>query len=285
MDMIEFQGAMYLEDLVLENMMYENFDEEHIAPILEGKIKEMGSSIITKIKNLWNKIKEWFKKVFATIKNFFMNNKKLIITYKKQIPEKMRNCDKEIKIHNWEDPKTAMVGCVELCTIIYDKGTDAYNDKDELLKAIGAKDAKELVNLAKEEFMGKVKAETKKISSLNPDRAMSYVLDEKVFLDEMQKAKIVIDNEFKDVLQVLQAEAKAAGKDDRKDANKIANVFQFAVNMKTKVLNTALACIKRGAAENRAAILKALNKGGSDADKEEPANESYMFYDEDLYKF
>ena len=69
MDMIEFQGAMYLEDLVLENMMYENFDEEHIAPILEGKLKEMGNNIVTKIKNLWNKIKEWFKKVFATIKN------------------------------------------------------------------------------------------------------------------------------------------------------------------------------------------------------------------------
>ena len=287
MDMIEFQGAMYLEDLVLENMMYENFDEEHIAPILEGKLKEMGSTVVTKIKNLWNKIKEWFKKVFATIKNFFMNNKKLILTYQNQIPEKMRNCDKEMKMHDWQDPKSAMVGCVEYCELIYDKGTEAYNDKDELLKAIGAKDAKELVNLAKEEFMGKKKAENRKISSLNPERAMSYVLDEKIFLDQMQRSKVIIDNDFKEVLQVLQAEAKAAAKDDKKDANKIANVFQFAVNMKTKVLNAALACIKRGAAENRAAILKALNKGGNDADKkeEEPANESYMFYDEDLYKF
>ena len=212
------------------------------------------------------------------------NNKKLILNYKNQIPEKMRSCDKEMKMHDWQDPKSAMVGSVEMCEIIYDKGTEAYNDKDELLKAVGAKDAKELVNLAKEEFMGKAKAETRKISSLNPDRAMSYVLDEKIFLDEMQRSKIIIDNEFKEVLQVLQSETKAAGKDDKKDANKIANVFQFAVNLKTKVLNTALACIKRGAAENRAAILKALNKGDSDSDKE-PTNESYMFYDEDLYKF
>ncbi len=284
MDFIEFQGAMYLEDLVLENMMYENFDEERIAPILEGKLREMGGSVVQKIKNLWERIKEWFKRIFATIKNFFTENRKLVANYKGQIPERMKNCDKEIKMHDWQHPNNAMADAVELAQIIYDKGTDAYSDKDELLKAIGVKDVKEMVELAKEAFMGKVKAETRKVSSLNPEIAMSYLYDEKIFLDHMQKQKIDMDNKFKEVLQVLQAEAKDADKDNKKDANKVASVFQFAVNMKTKVLNTAIACIKRGASENRSAILKALGKGG-DAKQEEPTNESYLFYDEDLYKF
>ena len=287
MELIELEGAIYLEDLVLENMMYENFDEEQIAPILEGKMKEMGGNLVAKIQNLWTRIKEWFKKMFETIKNFFMSNKKLVLKYQNVIPEKMRNCDKEMKLHDWQDPAKASDEAEELCNHIYDQGTDYYNDKDALLKAIGVEDAKKIVELTKEMYMGKAKAETRKVSSLNPDVAMDYVLNEKIFLDLLKQTKIEMDNKFKEVLSEIQdaAKDKESGKSERKDARKIANVFQFAVNMKTKVLNTAIACVKKGSHENRAAILKALNKGGNDEDKEAVGESYNLFYNEDLYKF
>ena len=39
-EMLEFQAANYLEDLVLENMMYDEFDEEKIQNLMEAAKEE-----------------------------------------------------------------------------------------------------------------------------------------------------------------------------------------------------------------------------------------------------
>lgn len=47
-EVIELQSAMYLEDLVLENMMYDDFNEEEISSVMENTMKERASELAKK---------------------------------------------------------------------------------------------------------------------------------------------------------------------------------------------------------------------------------------------
>ena len=147
MDLIEYQGAMHLEDLVLENMMYENFDTEEIAPVIEATMKESAGNLWQKVKNLWEKIKAWFKKMFAAIKNFFMSNNKLLAKYEGQIAKRIKACDVEVNCHEWNDPTDAINDSYELLNLVKLEAEEKYKSKDDLLKAIHVKDKKEIVGI------------------------------------------------------------------------------------------------------------------------------------------
>ena len=54
---IEFQAASYLEDLVLENMMYESFDEESMREVLTESIGERVQGIVGRLHAAWKRIK------------------------------------------------------------------------------------------------------------------------------------------------------------------------------------------------------------------------------------
>ena len=58
-DMIEWQTACYMEDLVLEQMMYEDFNEEKIETLIEGTLKERLVKGTLKIKDFIDDFSEW----------------------------------------------------------------------------------------------------------------------------------------------------------------------------------------------------------------------------------
>lgn len=271
MDLIEYQGAVHLEDLVLENMMYENFDTEEIAPIIEATMKERAESLWKKVKDLWEKIKAWFKKMFAAIKNFFMSNNKLLAKYEGQIAKRMKACDVEVNCHEWNDPTDAINDSYELLNLLKLEAAENYKSKDDLLKAIHVKDKKEIVGIIKKFFMSE-KAAKRKISSMDAGVVEKYVSSEKYLLDNLNKERARIDLEFKNCLDDLKADRKSAEGDEKKDLNKMVNTFQFGINLKTAMINAMVACLKKGAGECRAIILKAVGNTSTPADDEEPAN-------------
>lgn len=271
MDLIEYQGAMHLEDLVLENMMYENFDSEALAPVIEAAMKERAQGLWQKIKNLWEKIKAWFKKMFAAIKNFFMNNNKLLAKYEGQIGKRIKACDKEVKCHEWNDPTDAINDSYELLNLLKLEAREKYTSKEDLLKAIHVKDKKEIVGIVKKMFMSE-KSEVRKISSMDAGVIEKYVSSEKYLLDNLNKERARIDLEFKSCLDDLKADRKSAEKEDKKDLNKMVNTFQFGINLKTAMINAMVACLKKGAGECRSIILKAVGNTGTPEDDDEPAN-------------
>ena len=116
------------------------------------------------------------------------------------------------------------------------------------------------------------KAAKRKISSMDARVVEKYVSSEKYLLDNLNKERARIDLEFKNCLDDLKADRKSAEGDEKKDLNKMVSTFQFGINLKTAMINAMVACLKKGAGECRAIILKAVGNTSTPADDEEPAN-------------
>ena len=75
---IEMRSTFYMEDLVFEAMMYDNFDEEEIGSLLEAAKEGRGEQIKERLRSIWNKIKEWLKAIIDAIRKFFISCKNAV---------------------------------------------------------------------------------------------------------------------------------------------------------------------------------------------------------------
>ena len=137
-ELIEFQAASYLEDLVLENMMYEDFDEEKIQATLEAAKEEKKEGLGQKIKNLWQRIKEWFAKAIKTIAVHFQSGETLVIKYKKDIPKALQQSTAKVKCKAFRDPDKCMATIIGLVGDL--KVRTGGRTKETILKMVGVSD-------------------------------------------------------------------------------------------------------------------------------------------------
>ena len=77
-EIIEIKSTFYMEDLVLEAMMYDDFNEENIGILLEEMQEERKKTISESLRNTWNKIVEWVKGIKKALINFFKSCKKAL---------------------------------------------------------------------------------------------------------------------------------------------------------------------------------------------------------------
>lgn len=258
-EMLEFQAANYLEDLVLENMMYDEFDEEKIQNLMEAAKEEKKEGLGQKIKNLWQKIKEWFARAFRTIATHFQSGETLVAKYRKQIPQAMKQSNAKIKAKPFGDPDAAvsqvqaMVGRLKV----------VGKSKEQILGLVGLSDkngAKEKVN--KLFFTGD--ATEKPINGLKPDEVMNWAGNKKIFVDALKNCQKNMDGEFKQMLADIN---KGDGQNKAEDA---AN-FQFGIGIANALLSQSIVCVKQVSNICTAIIRKALS-GKYDPDKEEPVD-------------
>ena len=94
---IELQAAWYLEELVIESMMYDDFEEERIASVMEGALKEKAGKAAEYIKKKWQQIKEWFASTFKAIANHFKSGETLVRQNGKKIDEGMKRSHLKVK--------------------------------------------------------------------------------------------------------------------------------------------------------------------------------------------
>ena len=254
-ELIEFQAAAYLEDLVLENMMYNDFDEEKIQATMEAAKEEKKEGLGQKIKNLWARIKEWFARVIRTITTHFQSGETLVAKYRKQIPTAMNQSKAKISYRPFNDPESvkkqieAMVGRLKV----------VGKSKEQILGLVGLSDkggAKEKVeNIA---YSKKEKVE-QPISSMKADVVIKWAGDKKVHIDGLKKMQKDLDGEFKQMLADIN---KGDGKNKAEDASN----FQFGIGVANSLISHMIVCVKQICNVCTAIIRKAIS-GKHDPDK------------------
>lgn len=261
--MIELQGAMYMNDLVLENAMYDKFDEAEITGLMEAAEEEKKKKISETIKTQWNKLVTWFKKTIVNISNFFTSGEELVKKYKAQIPGYIKDCDVTVKVNEYVPVGTATAKCDAMIAGIKAAGTAKTEDVSEakinILKAVGVSDRAGVAKAVRAAFVTG-EASEKKISSLNPQVLMDYAGNKKAIIDSINKSKANIDKEFKEILGLLNVNT------GEKNTTAVS-AFQFAIGVKNTVINAEIACIRKAASDSRAIINKAI--GGKAAPKAE----------------
>lgn len=246
--MIEMQAASYLEDLVLENMMYDDFDEEKIKSIMEGAEKEKKGGFVQKIKDLWQKIRDWFAAAFKTIANHFQSGETLVAKYRKQIPAAIHQSTAKIKIRSFKDPDEAKKDMGYLVDRLKVTG----QSKEQILSAAGISDTKGIGPRVEEWFYNDKEAKEQPIKGLGAETVMKWASGKKIFIDELKKQQKDVDGEFKAILSELQSG------DGEKAAEKASN-FQFGINILNGAFNAQIRCIKALSTACTAVIRKALS--------------------------
>lgn len=273
---IELQAAHYLEDLVIESMMFDEFDEEKITATIEASIKEKASGLAAKVKEQWEKIKAWFVATAKAIANHFLSGEKLVEKYRSEIPGAMEKCKKQVKMPLYNEPKQAINNCFLLIQRI-EKMAYSMDNKDQLLKSVGANDKKGLQEKVKNIFVKKL-GEKVSVDSIDPDWAMMYAGGKKEFLDAIEKDRKVVDEGFSAMLGIIE-------KDNGKGSKQYV-VFNFAQSLANAVLGMEVQCIKAGCSAYAKVIRAALGPQKAEkpekpekGKKEEKVEESFSLDD------
>lgn len=255
MEYMEFQSTAYLEDLVLENMMFENFDEEDLSTAIEATMKERFSNLEEMIKKQWAKIRAWFDSLLNAVSDFFASGEKFVQKYKNFIHPAMKACDIKVKMYEYKPIKAGLTATVKL---IPSSEVTFYNiSKAKILQKVGAKDLKDIARVVKNEFAPGDRVE-KTISSINPAIAMDYAGNGKLAMDAIRKGKALIDADFKSMLSAVKANKN--GKDTNEAGETIKSTFDFAVAVKSKILKSQMDWVRQGSRDHIAVIKKAIGQ-------------------------
>lgn len=83
-DMLEFVGEGYVNDLVFEDALFDcnSIDElEIIEESIKDSAIEFKNKAVKKVKDLWAKFTAWIKNLFSSLKNQFTSGEKLLAKY------------------------------------------------------------------------------------------------------------------------------------------------------------------------------------------------------------
>jgi len=257
---IELQAAWYLEDLVIESMMYDDFEEERIMSVMEGSMKEKASKAAEYIKQKWQQIKQWFASTFKAIANHFASGEELIKKHKNEIPKAIANSGAKVKMPKiLNDPNRANEECAKIVEALKASRISGDKGKEQVLKLVGVDDKKGVGNKVKGFFFGSVVEKPIRDFYNDASMLMQWAGGKKTILDNFKKQQKQVDDDFKEILGHLKEAAKAEGAGD-KEAEIVKN-FNFALNLKNSVLSAQLHCNKQMCDMALKIIRKALNTG------------------------
>lgn len=87
-DIMEFVGEGYINDLVFEDALFDCNSMEELE-VVEESIKdtaiEYKNRAVKKVKDLWAKFTAWIKNLFSSLKNQFTSGEKLLAKYGKEL--------------------------------------------------------------------------------------------------------------------------------------------------------------------------------------------------------
>ena len=264
-DFIELQHNQYLDELIIENMIYIDFNENNITIALEAMSKDQRDNIIKKLKTQQEKISNWFSATIETLYGIiYSSSEKLINDNKTVIPTAMRNCNVTIKMNEWEDLLTGLKKCANLTNTLNNSITtekDVKFNKEAILSSIGAKDKADVQKIAKKAFIIKEKVETK-ISDLNYNQAISYTTNMRKVIDSLKKEKTIIDANYKQSLMLIQS----ANNEDVKISENIS-ILDFVTGLKLNIVRTEISCIRQASTEYASVIKRALSENNKSQNK------------------
>lgn len=275
---IELQAAWYLEELVIESMMYDDFDEERIASVMEGAIKEKANKAAEFIKQKWQQIKQWFASTFKAIANHFTSGEELVKKHKNEIPKAIANSNAKVKMPKiMGNPDDANSKCGKMVADLKASRISGDKGKEQVLKVIGVEDRKNVGEKVKGFFFGASIEQPIKSYYSQAELLMKWAGGKKAILDSFKKQQKQVDDDFKETLSKLKEAAKAEGAGD-KEAEIVKN-FNFALNLKNTILSSQLQCNKQMCDMALKIIRKALNTGEAAAKDQKLLDDRMKDYD------
>ena len=258
---IELQSAYYLENLVIENMMFNNFDEDRIENVMMESVRDKFQAAKDRIQHWWKKMKEWFVGTFKAITNHFKSGEALVKQYGNKIDSAMAASHVKVKMHEYNDLLDVEGQVDVLIGAVKDAGKTALDKDDartEILSAVGASDRKDVPEKVKKIF---IKEENKEqvISSIHVGRAKHWAGNKKSILDGLKKYQKKVDESFRNALQKLQEQERKASAEDADTASKLVANFSFALGVKNTILSTYTALTKKACKDHEMVIRRALN--------------------------
>lgn len=252
--MIELEVAQYLDSLIIESIIYENFDEEKLSYTIEATEEKQKGSILQTLQAQWEKIKQWFVNITQTITNFFVNGEKLVKENREKIPNAIKNCNVKVKMNEYNPQSGLSAKVLSLSTKIKSLATKEGMTKESLLSQLGVEDKKGMKNVVKK-LIVKTEGKEMMVSDIDPSIAMDYVGNKKAILDSIDKDKKDIDAMFKDAINVMKS------KDATEKQKAMLPVFHFAVSLKNGLTSAYIGYVRKACNDYLTVIRKAL---GSD---------------------
>ena len=254
-DAIEFQAACYLENLVLEQMMYEDFNEEEMQLTIEGAMKERMAKAGASLQEMWRKFKEWFNNVINNFVNHFTSGKKLVEKYGAQkIVNAMKDCETKVKMNEYGDLAKASNAVAFYVNKLSQLSLYATPDRNKILDVVQAESVNAAAEKVRKLYITSDKPVVKKIREINASQAINVCASGGDFVKYLKDWRGQIDKSFDAMIKQM----------NRKDnGDYMANV-KFGATLRNKIINEAIKCVNKITKEYRAIIIKALGKNGKD---------------------
>jgi hypothetical protein len=280
---IEFQAASYLEDLVLENMMYESFDEESMREVLTESIGERVQGVVGRLKAAWERIKKWFKNVRIAIGKAFHANEEWILDNMDAIEEGLGECEAKVKYPMYHDFHAGVAKCRKIIDILYNKGKNPNLAEGGLLNLIGVKSRDEIPQLVKRQFMKLDEPQVIAINRIKPSLVISWAACGKKFEEQVEQLQDATDKRFADEIRRL------SNQQETRDQVHAYQNFTFITGLAQTVTSNIISVVKKGASDHfqiakramgaRAAVEKAVG-AAKERVKGMVTKESYEYEDD-----
>jgi hypothetical protein len=236
-----------VSDLLLEESMYEDFNEDNITEMIEESLKEKASNVGNKIQELWGKVKAWFAGLFNSITNHFKNGETLLKKYP-DLKDRLKSSTSKVKAYKM----VAASGAIKNCSTLSNKLSfyEVYETKDfksSVFSKLGVQDKKELKTTVMKFFvMGKLEKEELVISSLNPAIVINYAVSKKDIIDGLKDQQKNLDDDFKNALNASKKnKSDAEDKEAKKYINDVMSVLNFIFNVKSDIIKVEIAMVKK----------------------------------------
>ena len=261
-EMIEWQAACYMEDLVLEQMMYEDFDEEKIEYMIEGTMKERFANGLIKLREIVDKALSW-------IDTFIIKCEEKVNLYNRLFNKLgRRNIDNALRESNIKIKGLVIKGAGNSLNPLKDMTDLAYdvfnlkgnispledNFKEKIFKEIGVKSLEDLKEVIKRSFFESDEPVEQNVRDIPPHIIIGWL--------EGQS----FHREFKDLKNIKRAFSTASFKFKIKD-DKTANDSQllvtnctFMVNLLRTVISNSMLYYFKAANMCKSIILRVVGK-------------------------
>ena len=236
-----------VSDLLLEESMYEDFNEDNITEMIEESVKEKASNVGKKIQELWGKVKAWFAGLFNSIINHFKNGETLLKKYP-DLKDRLQSSTSKVKTYKMVGAAAAIKNCSTLSNKL--SFYDVYETKDfksSVFSKLGVQDKKELKTTVMKFFvMGKLEKEELVIRSLNPAIVINYAVSKKDIIDGLKDQQKNLDDDFKNALNAAKKnKSDAEDKEAKKYMNDVMSVLNFIFNVKSDIIKVEIAMVKK----------------------------------------
>lgn len=236
-----------VSDLLLEESMYEDFNEDNITEMIEESLKEKASNVGKKIQELWGKVKAWFAGLFNSITNHFKNGETLLKKYP-DLKDRLKSSTSKVKTYKMVAASTAIKNCSALSNKL--SFYEVYETKDfksSLFNKLGVQDKKELKTTVMNYFvMEKLEKEEIVIRSLNPAIVINYAVSKKDIIDGLKDQQKDLDDDFKDAMKAAKKnKSDAEDKEAKKYINDVMSVLNFIFNLKSDIIKVEIAMVKK----------------------------------------